>query len=73
MMQVKPKKLSIYFKYICPKCHCVWERSLREIKKVGSMICDGCNSHLKFKKFDFDYSIRFNEEKPQEKIANVIS
>lgn len=39
---IKPIRPELYLVYRCPKCGCEWNKTLKEVKYVKRMICDGC-------------------------------
>ncbi len=45
---IRPISAEVYLKYRCAKCHCEWDKTLKEVKLLGGMICGGCETYSKF-------------------------
>lgn len=48
MASLKPKYAEVYLIYCCPKCHCEWSQTTKEVKCLRGMICSGCDYFIKF-------------------------
>ena len=48
MITIRPKSAEVYLIYECLECHCEWNKTPKEVKLLGGMVCSGCNAYSKF-------------------------